>query len=81
MLQMFLSSLEEQLGLIVDPPLAPVVRMNIITEEIDMLARAAQLPLEPTKSIHTASPQDEEKCLFCHEYDCRCADYDRAQYS
>ena len=42
MLQMFLSSLEEQLGLIVDPPLAPVVRMNIITEEIDMQKRACE---------------------------------------
>jgi len=23
------------------------------------------------------SEPEEEKCLFCHEYDCRCADYDR----
>jgi len=25
-------------------------------------------------SLNTS--QDEEKCLTCHEYDCRCADYD-----
>jgi len=33
------------------------------------------------KRIPPASPPDEEKCLFCHEYDCRCGDYDRAQAS
>ena len=36
--------------------------------------------LEPTKSIQAAS-FEEEKCLDCNEYDCRCADYDRAQLS
>ena len=43
--------------------------------------RDAELPLEPTKSIQAASLPEEEKCLFCHEYDCRCTDYDRAQLS
>ena len=26
---------------------------------------------------YTPPASDEEKCLFCHEYDCRCSDYDR----
>lgn len=34
MLELFLSSLEDQLGLIVNPPLAPIARMGIISEEI-----------------------------------------------
>ena len=34
MLELFLSALEDQLGLIVDPPLAPITRMGIISQEI-----------------------------------------------
>ncbi len=34
MFELFLSALEDQLGLIVDPPLAPIARMGIISQEI-----------------------------------------------
>ena len=34
MFELFLSSLEDQLGLIVNPPLAPIARMGIISQEI-----------------------------------------------
>ena len=34
MLELFLTSLEEQLGLIINPPLAPIARMNIISLEL-----------------------------------------------
>ena len=34
MFELFLSSLEDQLGLIVNPPLAPVARMGIISQKI-----------------------------------------------
>jgi hypothetical protein len=43
MLQMFLCALEDQLGIIVAPPLAPVARMSIIEKEIELQLRAAQL--------------------------------------
>lgn len=51
------------------------------TELRQVLIRSAQLPLEPSKSIQPASLPEEEKCINCGEYDCRCADYDRAQVS
>ena len=54
MLPMFLSFLENQLGLIVDPPLAPVVRMNIITEEIDMQNRACEQANAPDPATQNA---------------------------
>ena len=44
MLELFLSSLEDQLGLIVNPPLAPVARMGIISEEITRITSGGLTP-------------------------------------
>jgi hypothetical protein len=52
---MFLSALEDQLGLIVAPPLAPVARMSIIEKEIDKLTRAAELLRAPDNDDTTAA--------------------------
>ncbi len=40
MLELFLAALEDQLGLLVNPPLAPIARMNIISLEITRLTQA-----------------------------------------
>ena len=37
MLELFITALEDQLGLLVRPPLAPIARMNIISLEITRL--------------------------------------------
>ena len=47
MLELFLSSLEDQLGLIVNPPLAPIARMGIISEEITRITSGGLTPLAP----------------------------------
>lgn len=44
MLELFLSSLEDQLGLIVNPPLAPIARMGIISEEITRITSSGLTP-------------------------------------
>lgn len=45
MFELFLSSLEDQLGLIVDPPLAPIARMGIISQEITRITERGLTPL------------------------------------
>lgn len=57
MLELFLSALEEQLGLLVSPPLAPIARMNIISLEITRLTHADKLPPAPVLP--------EQKCTLC----------------
>ena len=50
MLELFLAALEDQLGLLVNPPLAPIARMNIISLEITRLTRADELLRAPVQS-------------------------------
>ena len=57
MLELFLSALEDQLGLIVDPPLAPIARMGIISQEI---ARITSSGL--TSRAADASPEKKLPC-------------------
>jgi len=56
-----------------------VIALNEV-KKLDELTRSAQLHVGAEKRIQAAS-FEEEKCLNCHEYDCRCNDYDRAQLS
>jgi len=67
MLELFLSALEDQLGLIVDPPLAPIARMGIISQEITRITssgltkRAADV-LEVCDNFKKAR---DGKCFNC----------------
>ncbi len=56
MLELFLSALEDQLGLIVDPPLAPIARMGIISQEITRITSSGL-----TKRV----PDGAEVCAEC----------------
>lgn len=49
MLELFLSSLEDQLGLIVNPPLAPIARMSIISEEITRITSSGLTKRAPDR--------------------------------
>lgn len=57
MLELFLAALEDQLGLLVNPPLAPIARMNVISLEITRLTRVAEQRDAP---VHA-----EQKCPRC----------------
>ena len=57
MLELFLTALEDQLGLLVNPPLAPIARMNVISLEITRLTRFAEQRDAPV--------QPEQKCPWC----------------
>ena len=63
MLELFLAALEDQLGLLVNPPLAPIARMNVISLEITRLIRAAELPLERNTPIQAACKHDDIRRL------------------
>lgn len=58
MLELFLSSLEDQLGLIVNPPLAPIARMGIISEEITRITSGGLTPLAPDAACTCAADGD-----------------------
>lgn len=59
MLELFLRSVEDALGLLVSPPLAPIVRMDIVIKEIDQLKRdAVEHCVEPTGAGLTVTEND-----------------------
>lgn len=70
MLEMFLASLEESLGLLVRPPLAPIARMGIIQAEVDDLMRdAVEHCVEPSNAGAPLPEVDTSetavRCLTC----------------
>ena len=72
MLELFLAALEDQLGLLVNPPLAPIARMNIISLEITRLTRQPEQRNDAETGIPDAElcdcgepfPKNGE-CRFC----------------
>jgi len=61
MLELFIAALEDELGLLVRPPLAPVARMEIIMNEVSKLTHAAELHVHSTTEQNGAS---ELVCTF-----------------
>jgi len=77
LLELFLAALEDQLGLLVNPPLAPIARMNIISLEITSLTRAAELTRAPVQSEQNGActharkvrlPSGNLYCPQCDDY-------------
>lgn len=68
MLELFLSSLEDQLGLIVDPPLAPIARMGIISEEITRITSSGLTPRIPDDGVRVVSRKKTSRGFAVREF-------------